>query len=54
VPQVLLLQSQTSLMVWRGSSVNNFFEVTNPLFEWRGLAPFYFVAIDEADSVIIK
>jgi hypothetical protein len=41
-------------MEWRGSSVNNFFEVTNPLFEWRGPAPFYFVAIDEADSVIIK
>lgn len=41
-------------MVWRGSSVKNFFEVTNPLFEWRGPAPFYFVAIDEADSVIIK
>ena len=30
------------------------FRVTNPLFEWRGPAPFYFVAIDEADSAIIK
>jgi hypothetical protein len=34
--------------------VNNFFEVTNPLFEWRGPAPFYFVAIEQADSALIK
>jgi hypothetical protein len=30
------------------------FQVSNPLIEWRGPAPFYFVAIDEADSKIIK
>ena len=30
------------------------FKINNPLFEWRGPAPFYFVAIDEADSKIIK
>jgi hypothetical protein len=30
------------------------FSVSNPLIEWRGPAPFYFVAIDEADSKIIK
>lgn len=30
------------------------FKVKNPLIEWRGPAPFYFVAIDEADSTIIK
>lgn len=51
---VLSLPNQTFSTVWHGSSVNNFFKVTNPLFEWRGPAPFYFVAIDEADSLIIK
>jgi hypothetical protein len=30
------------------------FKVSSPLIEWRGPAPFYFVAIDEADSRIIK
>ena len=30
------------------------FQVSNPLIEWRGPVPFYFVAIDEADSKIIK
>jgi hypothetical protein len=30
------------------------FQVSNPLIEWRGPAPFYFIAIDQADSAIIK
>lgn len=30
------------------------FHVTNPVIEWRGPSPFYFVAIDEGDSAIIK
>jgi hypothetical protein len=30
------------------------FDVKNPLFEWRGPAPFYFVAITEEESALIK
>ena len=30
------------------------FEISNELFEWRGPAPFYFVAIESGDSAIIK
>lgn len=30
------------------------FKIENPLFEWRGPAPFYFVRIDEDESALIK
>ena len=30
------------------------FNFENPLFEWRGPAPFYFVRIDEEESALIK
>lgn len=30
------------------------FNSENPLFEWRGPAPFYFVRIDEEESALIK
>ena len=30
------------------------FQVKNPVIEWRGPAPFYFVAMSKADTAIIK